>query len=338
MTRYDFSFPAELIARAPASPRWSARLLIHDRKTRRTEWDVFRNIGKYLPPRSVLVLNETKVLPARLVLRKATGGRVRALYLATEGKDIRVMADRPVREGESLVLEAKLSFRVGKRDGKYLLLRPSFPVRRLAAVLAAHGTTPIPPYIKNPPLSEARLRREYQTVFARRAGSVAAPTAALHFTPALLHSLRRAGHAVRFLTLHVNLGTFAPLTEEALRTGKLHREFYEIPAGTAAYLNRARAAGRPIVAVGTTVVRALESAADAKGRLRKLSGGTDIFIRPPYRFRFADRLITNFHVPDSSLLMLVSAFASRRTVLGLYRQAVKKRFRLFSFGDAMFLR
>ncbi len=282
-------------------------------------------------------MNQTKVIPARLLVRKPTGGLARILYLGATGGDLRFLSDRKLRPSSRLELTPKLTLQVLRRHAGEYVLRPSFPLNRLHSVLARYGRTPIPPYIKNSPLKEVELRREYQTVFAKTPGSVAAPTAALHFTPGLLRRLKREGVSVKFVTLHVNLGTFAPLTEENLETGKLHPESYLIDETTANFLNGVKRSGRPIIAVGTTSARTLESASDATGRLRRLSGETRLFIRPKYKFKFVDGLLTNFHVPRSSLLMLVAALVGKEKLMRLYRQAIRRRFRLFSFGDAMLL-
>lgn len=337
LRRYDYVLPPELVAQAPASPRDSSRLLSYDRKTGRTGFGRFADLPDRLPPGAVLVFNQTKVLPARLVLKKATGGKAVVLYVGTEKKTIKVLADRRLDVGSRLNLNDGTSFVVSRHEGKYYFLRPSFPTARIGRVLELHGLTPLPPYIKNSPLSESDKKKKYQTVFARRPGSVAAPTASLHFTRRLLRRLRSRGCAVRFVTLHVNLGTFAPLTEAQLRRGRLHEESYEIDRVTAAFLNAAKRAGRPVIAVGTTVARTLEAAADGRGRLRRLKGTTDIFIREGRRFLFIDGLITNFHVPRSSLMMLVAALVGRERLLELYRRAIAERLRFYSFGDAMLL-
>lgn len=335
LKHYDYALPEALIAQAPASPRDSAQLLVYERATGAVRYDTFRHLAKYLPPRSVLVCNETKVIPARFVVRKPTGGKAVLLYVRTEGKEIIAMSDRPLPVGEVVTVASRVRFRVMSQE-KYTRLAPLFSIARLPKVLEQYGITPIPPYIKHTPLSERALREKYQTIFARRRGSVAAPTASLHFTKRLLRDLKKAGHDVVFVTLHVNLGTFAPIKEEYWRYGKLHEEWYEIPRAAAAALNRAKKSGRPIVAVGTTVVRTLESAT-RNGRVRVGRRTTDFFIRPGYRFAFVDHLITNFHVPRSSLMMLVSALMSREKLLALYRAAIKRGFRFFSFGDGMLI-
>lgn len=337
---YDYEFPPELIAQKPASPRDRSRLLVYDRDSQAIFFDTFSNLPRYLPKNAVIIFNETKVIPARLLLRKETGGKVVIVFIENAGKNlIKVMSDRKLNVGMTLKRASGIFFSVEKQEEKFYFLRPSFSAARLGAILNKYGITPIPPYIKKTPLNEAELRRKYQTVFARTPGSIAAPTASLHFTKRLLGKIKRAGADLKFVTLHVNLGTFAPLTETDIEKGMLHAEFYEIDPNTARFLNRAKKKGRPIIAVGTTVVRTLESAAQkAAGKLSRLSGKTDLFIREGYKFKFVDQLITNFHVPQSSLMMLVSALVGRKKLLELYGRAISRRFRLFSFGDGMYLK
>lgn len=339
LAAYDYAFPPELIANAPADPRDASRLAVLDRATGEVSWATFRGIAGFLPPRAVLVLNETKVIPARLPALRASGGKTELLVLGTDGDRIRALSPKTLRGGEELSVDggARRLTVIAREDGEWLLA-PAFPIAELPALLDRAGRMPLPPYIKNSPLTEGQVRERYQTVFARSAGSVAAPTASLHFTPALLREIGEAGVTIARVTLHVHLGTFAPLTPEQWASGRLHREEYAIDPAQAAVIEQAKAEGRPIIAVGTTAVRTLESAADDAGRLTRLSGDTTLFIRESYRFRMVDGMITNFHVPKSSLLMLVCAFAGRERVLDLYRQAIEKRFRLFSFGDAMLIR
>lgn len=336
MELYDYEVPKNLIAQKPACPPDTAKLLVYSKNNSATFCDRFLNIAEYLPKNSVLVFNETKVLPARLVLTKETGGRVRVLYVAKNNGHIRVMADRKLAIGSKIRLNKKIFFTVTEREDKYYLLAPSFKISALFTVLERYGQMPVPPYIKNSPLTESELKKKYQAIFARRKGSVAAPTASLHFTKRLLAKIKKAGVGVKFVTLHVNLGTFAPLTAENLERARLHKEYYEIDKKTAGFLNKAKKQGRPIIAVGTTVVRTLESAAEGS-TLKDLSGITDIFIREGYKFKFTDGIVTNFHVPRSSLLMLAAAFIGREKLSELYRAAIKKKFRLFSFGDGMLL-
>ena len=337
LNRYDYQIPTALIAQKPASPRDSARLLVYNRKSGSARFSSFANIADYLPKNSVLVLNETKVIPARLAIKKETGGKAEILYIRTVGATIEVMADRRLSVGSKLTLAPKIYLTVVGQKGKYYYLKPSFPLSRLMSVLDQYGQMPLPPYIKRPPLSRSDLKEKYQSVFARKAGSIAAPTASLHFTKRLLKKIEKSGVKIRFVTLHVNLGTFAPLTEENVKTGRLHKEYYEIDKKTADFLNRQKKDSVPIIAVGTTTVRALESAVSGDGRLTKLKGATDLFIREGYQFKFADGIVTNFHVPKSSLMMLVASFTGREKLLELYREAVKKKFKFFSFGDGMLI-
>jgi len=337
LNRYDYQIPTALIAQKPASPRDSARLLVYNRKSGSARFSSFANIADYLPKNSVLVLNETKVIPARLAIKKETGGKAEILYIRTVGATIEVMSDRRLSVGSKLTLAPKIYLTVVGQKGKYYYLKPSFPLSRLMSVLEQYGQMPLPPYIKHTPLSRSDLKEKYQSVFARKAGSIAAPTASLHFTKRLLRKIEKSGVKIRFVTLHVNLGTFAPLTEENVKTGRLHKEYYEIDKKTADFLNRQKKDSVPIIAVGTTTVRALESAVSGDGRLTKLKGATDLFIREGYQFKFADGIVTNFHVPKSSLMMLVASFTGREKLLELYREAVKKKFKFFSFGDGMLI-
>lgn len=332
---YDYSFSKKLIARLPASPRDSARLLVYNRKTNEVFFDTFLNVPVYLPRNAVLVFNETKVVPARLTVKKETGGKAVLLYIESKNGLLKFLSDRKLSIGSKLYAGKKF-FTVQAQEEKLYVCAPSFPAEAIFEVLEKNGQTPLPPYIKNSPLSESQRKEKYQTVFARRQGSVAAPTASLHFTTRLLKKLARAGIETHFITLHVNLGTFAPLTQKNIAQKRLHKEYFEISPSTAAALNKAKKEGRPIIAVGTTVVRTLESAA-TRGQLQKLNGQTDLFITEDYRLNFVDGLITNFHVPRSSLLMLVSALTGREKLLKIYKKAVNKKFRLFSFGDGMLI-
>jgi S-adenosylmethionine:tRNA ribosyltransferase-isomerase len=336
LASYDYPLPPELLAKEPASPRDSAKLLIFDRANQSVRFDVFRNVQNYLPRDCVLVLNQTKVIPAKIMLKKQTGGTVSVLFLSKTSETITVLASGSLRPGDTLAWERYCTFSVKKRNDREAVLVPSVSIEQFLDLLRTHGETPLPPYLKDSPLKEDRRRTEYQTVFARKEGSVAAPTAGLHFTEHLLMEIEKNGRAVVSITLHVNLGTFAPLTEEQWREGKLHTEYYSIDQHTAEVLAEAKKQHRPIVAVGTTTVRALESASDGI-TLKNLTGSTDLFITENYQPHFVDHLITNFHVPKSSLMMLVSAFTGRQKLLDLYQQAIGKRMRFFSFGDAMII-
>lgn len=339
---YNYTYPKNLVAQTPARPRDSARLLVYDRKSCKAEFDTFKNILKYLPHRAVLVCNETKVVPARFFAYKPTGGKVELLYAGSSQNTFDALANRPLHVGNVLTISLdpahKLQITVTKKLTKGFRFKPNFPMGSLFAVLDHHGVTPIPPYIKNTTLKEKQLRNQYQTVFAKSQGSSAAPTASLHFTKALLSKLRSAGVAIEYVTLHVGLGTFAPLTEQHIKTGKLHKERYEISTATIKRLESYKKRGRPIVAVGTTVARTLEAASDRYGKIIKPSGQTDLFIYPPHSFKYVDALITNFHVPKSSLMMLVASLVGREKLLELYALAIKKKMRLFSFGDGMLIK
>jgi len=344
---YHYTLPPELIATTPASPRDSARLLIYDRETDRVTFDTFRNIAEYLPRDAVLVFNDTKVFPARMMLKKSTGGKVEALYLSDGAPYIHVLATGTLRPQDTLHWEDGHTFTVIERNGKEAVLLPSFPLALLPSLLERYGHIPLPPYIEGSPLSEQERRREYQTVFARDNGSIAAPTAGLHFTEELLRSLQEQGIAIEYVTLHVHLGTFAPLEEHHWKSKRLHTESYHIATDTAQRLNAAKHEGRPIVAVGTTTVRTLESAAIAEKNepvvslsnheppLRKLHGETSIFITEDTPLRFVDHCITNFHLPGTSLLMLVAAFTGREKLMELYGKAIAEKMRFYSFGDGM---
>ncbi len=336
LSKYNYKFPAELIAQVPAQPRQSAKLLAYNRRLKKISYDTFANIGKYLPKNSVLVFNQTKVIPARLMVTKQSGGKAQILYISHNDRYIKVIADRKLVVGSKINLDQKKYFFVSSQNGQFYFLKPSFSIKTTRKFFEQFGKVPLPPYIKKTTLTESKLRQQYQSVFAKNGLSVAAPTASLHFTKSLINKLKKQGIEVAFVTLNVSLGTFAPLREEQLQTGRLHKEFYQIDKKTADLLNKTKKLNKSIVAVGTTVVRTLESAAKGSS-LTNLVGETDLFIRPGYKFKFVDSIITNFHVPKSSLLMLVSALTGRKQLLNLYQQAIKKRFRLFSFGDGMLI-
>ncbi len=334
---YDYHLPKDLIALKPAHPRDSARLLIYHKRANKIRFDKFYNLGKYLPKNSVLVFNQTKVLPARLILKKSTGGKVAVLYIDHDAKHIKVIANRKLKTSDHVFFHGRgktHGFKIVKKIGQFYFLKPNFPVSKIENVLRRYGQTPLPPYLKHSPLTEKQRRLEYQSIFARAGLSVAAPTASLHFTKNLIARLRKQGIEIKFVQLDVNLGTFAPLKPENLTSGKLHSEQYSIDKKTAADLNQAKEKGRPIIAVGTTVARTLEAAAQGH-RLKKLSGQTRLFIRPGYKFKIVDGLITNFHVPKSSLMMLVATLLDRKKLINIYKTAIKKGFRFFSFGDGM---
>lgn len=348
--RYTYTLPEELIAKSPAMPRDSSRLFAYDCETDLVTLATFRDIARFLPKPCLLILNETKVVPARVWLYKIGGGKVQVLFLVNEWRgsttSIKVMVDRKVSVGDKLSFgypDGDSVFDVVGQEENIFELKPLFESSRLLALLDKHGSMPLPKYIKCSPLGESELRQRYQTIFAQDPASVAAPTASLHFTPEVFRSLEDAGIRIARVSLHVGLGTFAPVNEKNEKTGKLHMERYVVPVETADAIRQAKSAGVTVVAVGTTVVRTLEAAADRifseeKGVIR---GETDIFIRPPYAFRVVDALVTNFHIPGSSLMMLGQAFieykGSKRELKDLYERAILENFRFYSFGDSMFI-
>lgn len=335
LEKYNYDFPEELIAQKPARPRDSAKLLIYNRKTKAVSFDIFKNIGKYLPPKTTLVLNETKVLPARFEVSKTTGGKIKLLYLDGDKNIFSALSPKKLNIGEILKFKSSeiIVSKILKDGYQFKATSKGFNIKK---ELEKHGDAPLPPYIKHSPLSSGEIKKEYQTVFAKKYGSVAAPTASLHFTKKLLTSLKRQGIKEEKVTLHVGLGTFATVTEENIKESRLHSEHYEIGKGVADKLVAAKKQGSVIIPVGTTALRTMESAF-AGGKFKKLSGETDIFIKEGDELKFADGLITNFHVPKSSLIMLVAALVGREETLELYKLAIKNKFRLFSFGDAMLI-
>jgi S-adenosylmethionine:tRNA ribosyltransferase-isomerase len=335
---YDYHLPPERIAQYPVEPRDVSRLLVVHRDGSGFRHLRFRDVVDMIPAGDVLVLNETRVFPARLRGRKPTGAPAEVLLLRPRTADEREW-EALVRPGGKLkpgrVIDIADGLRVRVVDsipggGRVVRLEGELPPR---SALDRWGEMPLPPYIDRS--AEPGDRERYQTIYARATGSVAAPTAGLHFTPRVLDALRDKGVEVATLVLHVGVGTFRPVDHEEVGRHVMHVEWYEVPEVSAQVLNDARAGGRAIWAVGTTVVRTLESIADDTGRIRPGSGWTDVFIRPPYRFRVVDRLVTNFHLPRSTLLMLVSAFAGHERTMAAYREAVAEGYRFYSYGDAM---
>jgi S-adenosylmethionine:tRNA ribosyltransferase-isomerase len=349
---FDYELPEELIAQQPPAERGTSRMMIMDRAKGSFNDDLFTNLGQYLRQGDLLVLNDSRVIPARLYAhrtlrreREKPTGRIEVMLTEPAGENQWRALVRPGRKiaiGERLVFPAPtgeivLEAEVLERGEFGERLLQFAPVDDFFAVLDRIGHIPLPPYIRRDDADADRDR--YQTVFAEARGSVAAPTAGLHFTPQLLASLAAHGVEIARVTLHVGLGTFAPLRVERVDEVRLHSERYTISADAAAAINRAVTESRRIVAVGTTTVRTLESAALASGDapIQPHSGATDIFISPGFDFRLVGALLTNFHLPQSSLLMLVSAFAGREQVLAAYRHAVEQKYRFFSYGDCMFI-
>ena len=348
---FDFDLPSELIAQQPPAERGQSRMLLMDRNTGSLRHAQFSEFPSLLKAGDVLVLNESRVIPARLFARRTVvrdgqtpSGLIEVLLTEPAGNDTWHALVRPgkkVNVGERLAFpepsgEVVLKAEVLERGAFGERVLRFAPVQDFFAVLERVGHMPLPPYIRRD--DENTDRERYQTVFARERGSVAAPTAGLHFTPSVLEQIAASGVEVARVALHVGLGTFAPLRVEQVDEVRLHRERYTLPAETAEAVNRARDQGRRIVAVGTTVVRTLEAVAlEGGGPLRANAGTTEIFISPGFRFQVVGALLTNFHLPQSSLLMLVSAFAGRERVLAAYRHAVEARYRFFSYGDCMFV-
>ena len=341
MNLHDFYYelPQELIAQDPLEDRSGSRLLILDRETGKREHHIFREIIDQLHPGDCLVVNNTKVIPARLIgSREGTGGKVEVLLLKRGEDDV---WETLVKPGKKARPGAKILFGDGILTGEVLEVvedgnrKIRFRYDGIfEEILDRLGQMPLPPYITH----QLKDKNRYQTVYAKHDGSAAAPTAGLHFTPELLQAIRDRGVRIAHVTLHVGLGTFRPVKAEQIEDHHMHSEFYMVEEEQARLINRTKAEGGRIIAVGTASCRTLESAAGPDGMLQAGSGWTDIFIYPGYEFRLVDCLITNFHLPESTLMMLVSALAGRERIMAAYEEAVKERYRFFSFGDAMFIK
>ncbi|MBC2577762.1 tRNA preQ1(34) S-adenosylmethionine ribosyltransferase-isomerase QueA [Peptostreptococcus russellii] len=336
---FNYDLPEELIAQFPIKDRSSSRLMVVDKKTGEIEHKVFKDIIEYLEEGDCLVLNDTRVIPARLIGSKVeTGGKIEFLLLKRNEDDT---WETLVKPGKRAKIGAKFSFGDGKLiaevvgmgdDGARIV---KFEYEGIfEEVLDELGNMPLPPYITE----KLEDRERYQTVYSKHNGSAAAPTAGLHFTDDLLKQIRDKGVEEAFVTLHVGLGTFRPVKVDDVLEHKMHSEYYMVSQEAADKINRAKENGKRVICVGTTSCRTIESAADDNGVLKATSGWTDIFIYPGYKFKLMDNLITNFHLPESTLIMLVSALSTRENILNAYEEAVKERYRFFSFGDAMFLK
>ena len=335
---FYYDLPEELIAQDPLKDRSSSRLLVLRKDTGETEHRIFSDIIEYLKPGDCLVINDTKVIPARLHgIKEGTGAHIEVLLLKRKEDNI---WETLVRPGKKARPGTRLTFGDGRMKAEILdvvdegnrLIRFEYD-GIFEEVLDALGEMPLPPYITH----KLEDKNRYQTVYARHEGSAAAPTAGLHFTQDLLEKIQAKGVHIARVTLHVGLGTFRPVKVDDVENHHMHSEFYMIGKEAADTINAARRQGGRIISVGTTSTRTLESAADAQGFVRETSGWTDIFIYPGYTFKCIDALITNFHLPESTLLMLVSALAGKDHILDAYKEAVEKRYRFFSFGDAMFI-
>lgn len=335
---FTFELPEELIAQDPLADRSSSRLLVLDKETGEIRHEVFKNVVSYLNKGDCLVLNDTKVLPARLIGEKeGTGAKIEVLLLKRRQDNVWETLVKPGRKAKP---GTRISFGGGKLVGEVTdivdegnrLVRFEFE-GIFEEVLDELGQMPLPPYITH----QLEDKNRYQTVYAKHEGSAAAPTAGLHFTKELLKEIEEKGVRLAYVTLHVGLGTFRPVKVEDVTDHHMHSEFYSVDETAAQAINQTRKEGGRIISVGTTSTRTLESVADVDGHIEPKSGWTDIFIYPGYEFKVIDALITNFHLPESTLLMLVSALAGKEHILAAYEEAVRERYRFFSFGDAMFI-
>ena len=330
---FYYDLPEERIAQTPVEPRDSSRLLVYHKDEKKIENKIFRDVVDYLKAGDVLVINNTKVIPARMYARTAHGGVVEVLLLKRHNLNTWEVLMRPGKKGKigvTMTVGDELSFTVKDitESGERIV---EFAYEgAFEDVLSRVGTMPLPPYIKEKLENQAR----YNTVYSKTDGSAAAPTAGLHFTDELLTTLKNKGVQVAEVLLHVGLGTFRPVSEDIITDHKMHSEFYQIGDEAAEIINKAKAEGRRVIAVGTTSVRTLESVADEKGFVRACSGNTEIFLYPPYQMKCVDALITNFHLPESTLIMLVACLTGREEILDVYKYAVGEKYRFFSFGDA----
>jgi S-adenosylmethionine:tRNA ribosyltransferase-isomerase len=346
LSEYSYDLPPSLVSQSPANPRDSSRLFVYDTKTDKISFSTFAQLADFLPPESLVILNNTKVVPARLHLKKITGGAVEVLLsvnLWNGGEKILGIANKKLKVGDVIGIEPTTPFLTVISDERHEFeFKLEIPPSELFSYLEKYGEAPIPPYIKNTGMSEKEVRESYQTIFNTNPASSAAPTASLHFTEEVFESLRSKDIKTETVTLHVGLGTFAHVTEENLTKNILHTEKYSIPGETAKKILAAKKRHEQVVAVGTTAIRALES---AKNHILKGEGVensmTNIFIRKPYDFSIPDIVITNFHVPRSSLMSLIDAFlfykGAKRGIVELYEIAIKEKFRFYSFGDAMLI-
>lgn len=341
-SHFEYDLPEELIAQEPPESRDGARMLVVDRRTGRLQHRRFVDLPSLLAGDELIVYNDTRVFPARLWASKETGGKVEllALQLLEDSAFVAMTrSSKGLRAGRKLTLARtgiKLSVAELLAGGRARLQAPAGT--ELMKLFEEEGTTPLPPYIRREVLADDAADRErYQTIFAREPGSVAAPTAGLHFSPTVKESLRELGCGLAPVTLHVGPGTFQPVRVDTVENHRMEGEHYTVPEETAAAVNAARSEGRPVLAIGTTTVRCLESAVGEGGTVAGGPGYSELFIYPGFRFRAVDRLLTNFHLPGSTLLMLVSALAERDLIMSVYEEAVKERYRFYSYGDCMLI-
>jgi len=345
---YNYILPEELIAQEPVAERDQSRLLTLDRQSGRLSHHVFSELDTLLKPSDVVVINNTRVLPGRLVGKKETGGRVEVLILNyasgsqspsnSRQFDCLIKSSKPTQVGSRLYFSEDVQAIVVRRIDEYVhCLRFNYR-GEFADILEKIGKTPLPPYIKRHGRQPSENDRSaYQTIYASKIGAIAAPTAGFHFTGELMAKLKRKGIQIAKITLHVGYGTFLPVRANDIRNHRMHSEWFDIPIESASLVNAAKKDGGRVVAVGTTTVRTLEFAADASESVRPMKGDCDLYIYPGYQFRVVDAMITNFHLPKSTLLMLVSAFAGRKNILNAYQAAIQAQYRFYSYGDAMLI-
>ncbi len=344
ISEFDYYLPKNLISQKPILPRDHSRLMLVERGAGKISHRYFYELGKFLKKGDILVLNDSKVIPARLWAKRESGGKAEILLLRPNAKNFKnyawlkewwVIGKPGLAVGQTIKFPSGLKAEILKVNNYERLIRFNYQGEKLRKLIYKIGQAPVPPYIKTN-INGAKLKKEYQTIYAKHLGSVAAPTAGFHFTPQLIKKLKKQGIQFKYVTLHVGLGTFQPVKEENIKKHKMSAEWAEIDAKTADFLNKAKKEKKRIIAVGTTAARVLESAASGHG-IKPIQKFVDLFIYPGYKFKIVDALITNFHLPKSTLLMLVSAFASRKLISTAYQKAIKNKYRFFSFGDAMFI-
>ena len=333
---FEYNLPKELIAQKPMRPRDHSRLMVLDRASSKIQHKHFYDLAEFLKPGDVLVFNESKVFKARIFGKLEPGGKVEIFLLKKTGTAWQALAQpgKKLKKGSQIIFNKNLQAEVvSKHEQGIIKIKFNKTDERLLDIISKIGTVPTPPYIKSAPKSLA----DYQTVYARVSGSVAAPTAGFHFTRPFLKKIKTMGVQTEFLTLHVGLGTFRPIKSDKIEAHKMHSEFVSLDAATAKRFNQAKREGRRIIACGTTTVRALEGIARKNKKLGAFDADVNLFIKPGFKFRVIDGMITNFHLPKSTLLVLVSSFVGRQKTLKAYNQAVKKKYRFYSFGDAMLI-
>lgn len=339
LSEFNYNLPKNMIAQRPASPRDSSKLMLVNYETGKLSNHIFNELSNFLNKGDILVFNNTKVFPARLFGKKDTGGKVEVFLLTYHQKNIWevLIGGKRMKLGMEIIFSKNFQCTlIEKINGGVWKAKFNCSGNKLDKLIDQYGQVPIPPYIKKPD-SEAKLKKEYQTVYAKQRGSVAAPTAGLHFTQRILKKLKKRGVIFKYVTLHVGLGTFEPVKEEKIEDHQIHSEFGVLDQATAKYLNQAKKDNRRIIIVGTTTMRVIEAFANQKGVLKSQKKWIDIFIYPGYQFKFTENLLTNFHLPKSTLLMLVSALAGKSLVKKAYQKAIEDQYRFYSFGDAMLI-